>query len=340
MKNQNSILLTFLLVVSCALCYPMLPVVPSSALSNAGVAARTSAMVKYMPSSTQPTQVKVNMPRVELSNELLTTMRKDLFAQQPYTGPRSMSGGMFKANRLLMMSRQQAAQILGVGDNASEQDVVRAYKRAAARNHPDVGGSDAKMVEINEAKSVLLTGRSFASDNFADNPHYQQAMKVAQFMNKIPRPVLGLLGLHMFAFLSNQTLKDGAKASGRPEVYKVMKMVQYFCRALIATEIIALLIYKKKRKEFAKKKIAEKLHVSEGEIQGLRYKYFKRQWVFKVHNKKFSYKMSNTDEQNLYLESEIEAARLEKMGVKAEAMLRKEKWEQLTPEDVQIFAVA
>src|ERR1700752_425569 len=45
--------------------------------------------------------------------------------------------------------------VLGVDKHASQRDIDREYKRQAARNHPDRGGSEEQMKSVNEANSVL-----------------------------------------------------------------------------------------------------------------------------------------------------------------------------------------
>jgi len=54
------------------------------------------------------------------------------------------------------LSRQDAAEILGVDPNASDDDIKAAHKRLMQKLHPDRGGSDALAKQINLAKDVLL----------------------------------------------------------------------------------------------------------------------------------------------------------------------------------------
>ncbi len=54
------------------------------------------------------------------------------------------------------MSRQEAADILGVDINSDADDVRTAHKRLMQKIHPDRGGSDALAKQINLAKDVLL----------------------------------------------------------------------------------------------------------------------------------------------------------------------------------------
>jgi curved DNA-binding protein len=44
---------------------------------------------------------------------------------------------------------------LGVGKNASESEIKKAYRKLAHQHHPDKGGDKAKFQEINEAYQVL-----------------------------------------------------------------------------------------------------------------------------------------------------------------------------------------
>lgn len=54
------------------------------------------------------------------------------------------------------MSRQDAADILGIDVKASEEEVRLAHKKLMQKIHPDRGGSDALASQINQAKDILL----------------------------------------------------------------------------------------------------------------------------------------------------------------------------------------
>lgn len=47
-------------------------------------------------------------------------------------------------------------QILGVTPKASEADIQAAYRRKAMENHPDLGGSEITMAEINAARDAAM----------------------------------------------------------------------------------------------------------------------------------------------------------------------------------------
>ena len=54
------------------------------------------------------------------------------------------------------MTRQEALSVLGLGANASREDIIEAHRRLMVKNHPDKGGSTFIAQQLNEAKRVLL----------------------------------------------------------------------------------------------------------------------------------------------------------------------------------------
>lgn len=52
-------------------------------------------------------------------------------------------------------SKKDYYAVLGVDKDASRVDIDRSYKRMASKHHPDRGGSEERMKQLNEAYSVL-----------------------------------------------------------------------------------------------------------------------------------------------------------------------------------------
>src|ERR1035441_181574 len=53
------------------------------------------------------------------------------------------------------MAKRDYYEVLGVGKNASADEIKKAFRRLAVEYHPDRGGDEAKFKEINEAYEVL-----------------------------------------------------------------------------------------------------------------------------------------------------------------------------------------
>lgn len=54
------------------------------------------------------------------------------------------------------MTRQKAAEVLGVSQQASEEEIRAAHKTLMKRNHPDHGGSPYLAQLLNQARDVML----------------------------------------------------------------------------------------------------------------------------------------------------------------------------------------
>nr|MCW1908361.1 DnaJ domain-containing protein [Candidatus Saccharibacteria bacterium] len=53
------------------------------------------------------------------------------------------------------MAKRDYYEVLGVGKEASADEIKKAFRRAAIEHHPDKGGDESKFKEINEAYEVL-----------------------------------------------------------------------------------------------------------------------------------------------------------------------------------------
>lgn len=53
------------------------------------------------------------------------------------------------------MSKRDYYEVLGLGKDASDDEIKKAFRRAAVEHHPDRGGEEAKFKEVNEAYEVL-----------------------------------------------------------------------------------------------------------------------------------------------------------------------------------------
>lgn len=57
------------------------------------------------------------------------------------------------------MTVERALRILGLRPGASQEEIAAAYRRLIKRVHPDVGGSEALVQEVTDARDLLLTRR-------------------------------------------------------------------------------------------------------------------------------------------------------------------------------------
>ena len=70
------------------------------------------------------------------------------------------SGGSHPARPDGRMSREEAAELLGITPDADREAVLAAHRRLMQRLHPDRGGTDYLAARLNEARDRLLEGAS------------------------------------------------------------------------------------------------------------------------------------------------------------------------------------
>jgi len=68
------------------------------------------------------------------------------FGSQQQAAPDSSSG----------LSRTEALAVLGLGEDASDEDIVQAHRKLMQKLHPDRGGNDYLAAKVNQAKDFLL----------------------------------------------------------------------------------------------------------------------------------------------------------------------------------------
>jgi curved DNA-binding protein CbpA len=54
------------------------------------------------------------------------------------------------------MSRKEALAVLGLEEDASDEDIVAAHRKLMQKLHPDRGGNDYLAAKVNQAKDLLL----------------------------------------------------------------------------------------------------------------------------------------------------------------------------------------
>ena len=75
-------------------------------------------------------------------------------------------GRLQKAHRLLKQAKKKDYyKVLGISRDADLKTVKRAYRKAAMSAHPDKGGSEIKMAQVNEAYEVLANTGAFEREN-------------------------------------------------------------------------------------------------------------------------------------------------------------------------------
>ena len=82
--------------------------------------------------------------------------REEAEAGQASDGGGERSSARGRRQSSTFMSREEALQILGVGEGAGADEIKEAYRRLMLKLHPDHGGSTSLAARVNQAKDVLL----------------------------------------------------------------------------------------------------------------------------------------------------------------------------------------
>lgn len=67
-----------------------------------------------------------------------------------------LASGIGSQNQAVRTKDREWWDVLGVSPGASQDEIRRAYRERARAAHPDVGGSEAEMQEINRARETAL----------------------------------------------------------------------------------------------------------------------------------------------------------------------------------------
>jgi hypothetical protein len=79
------------------------------------------------------------------------------YLQQRFPGEKDFSGGGRSAPpNSSGMNRSEAMAVLGLAEDASDEDIVAAHRSLIQKLHPDRGGNDYLAAKINQAKDYLL----------------------------------------------------------------------------------------------------------------------------------------------------------------------------------------
>ncbi len=86
------------------------------------------------------------------SLQMLDSYLQQRFPGEAFAGQRQQSDpGTSNA-----MGRNEALAVLGLNDDATEEDITNAHRKLIQKLHPDRGGNDYLAAQINRAKDILL----------------------------------------------------------------------------------------------------------------------------------------------------------------------------------------
>ena len=75
--------------------------------------------------------------------------------------------------------------ILGVSADASDDEIKKAYKRAASKHHPDKGGDEEKFKEVREAYDRLTNPEKYATEQFGFGGGYNRNPSPHEFWEHV-----------------------------------------------------------------------------------------------------------------------------------------------------------
>ncbi|KAA8542912.1 hypothetical protein F0562_024053 [Nyssa sinensis] len=107
-----------------------------------------------------PLVVGVTVAAAALGSRYLIGAWQAFKARPPVPRGRRFYPGGFEQ----VMTRREAALILGVREHAVVEKIKEAHRRVMVANHPDSGGSHYLASKVNEAKDILM-GRTKGSDS-------------------------------------------------------------------------------------------------------------------------------------------------------------------------------
>jgi hypothetical protein len=80
----------------------------------------------------------------------------DSYLQQRFAGEAPFGQQQVPPGNSTSMARKEALAVLGLTEEASEEDIVAAHRKLIQKLHPDRGGNDYLAAKINQAKDYLL----------------------------------------------------------------------------------------------------------------------------------------------------------------------------------------
>lgn len=172
-------------------------------------------------------------------------------------------------------------QDLGIERDATRDDVIAGYRRAARRAHPDGGGSAEKFAKISRAKAILLDPRrraAYDKTGCVDEPDPDNGEAKA----------MAVVLQHLFG-----TIEDICGQGGNPETLDLVDITKDKVRLLVENEKQSAAKVGKAEKRFDKlakrfrakegkpNRIVESLKHRAGELHGLKLQHEENIEVFK-----------------------------------------------------------